>query len=479
MLIRNAEIWSGGPNRTCGDVRVTAGRIAEIGALPPLPGEEVIHAGGGLLLPGLHDHHIHLAALAAQQSSVSCGSPQVTDAQQLALALKVPGTGWLRAVDFHESILGGALPDVAALDRLVPDRPLRMQHRTGRMWLLNSRALETLLANADAPPGLERDGDRYTGRLFDEDQWLRKALGSTLPDFAGTSERLARFGVTGLTDMSPRNDPSVAQHFAQQIANGHLLQSVTLAGTLALAKGLPAPCTLGPVKLHLHENALPDFDETLALIRAARAQRRAIAVHCVTEVELVFTLALLETAGCVPGDRIEHVSIAAPDLVERMARLGLAACAQPHFIAEHGTRYLAEVEPHHHADLYRLRTLMNAGIAISAGTDAPYGNPDPWRSMAAAVSRRTTNGVVISAQEAVSPEKALGFYLADPADFSRQRSIEPGSIADLCLLDRPWSQARTRLRSDDVSLVLAAGKLIYQRVDKAPFKRLAGADAPA
>lgn len=479
MLIRNAQIWTDGPTRGAADVRISSGRIAAIGTLAPRSGEPVFDAHGGLLLPGLHDHHIHLAALAAQQSSICCGSPGVLDARQLAQALDVPGTGWLRATDFHESILGGALPDAAMLDHLVPHRPLRMQHRTGRMWLLNSRALQELLATAEAPPGLERNGARFTGRLFDEDDWLRRTLGGTLPDFSATSIRLARLGITGLTDMSPRNDPLVAQHFAQQVADSRLLQRPTLAGRLSLADDLPAGCMLGPLKLHLHENAMPDFDDTLALIRAAREQQRAVAVHCVTEVELVFTLALFEAAEAIAGDRIEHVSVASAELIERMRDLAVGACVQPHFIAEHGARYLAEVEPRHHPDLYRLRTLDEAGIPLAGGSDAPYGDPDPWRSMRAAVSRRTDSDVFIGEAEALTPERALGLYLADPAEFSRQREVRVGAAADLCLLDRPWAQARKRLDKDDVRLVIANGDLVHQSIDEAPFQRLRSADAAA
>ena len=33
--------------------------------LRPRPGEQVIEADGAALLPGLHDHHLHLASLAA------------------------------------------------------------------------------------------------------------------------------------------------------------------------------------------------------------------------------------------------------------------------------------------------------------------------------------------------------------------------------------------------------------------------------
>jgi predicted amidohydrolase YtcJ len=464
MLIRAAEVLGIG----LADVRLAGTRIAEIGDLAPCSGEAVIEARGGALMPGLHDHHIHLAALAARRGSVECGPPAVCDAESLARALQVPGTGWLRGIGFHESVLDGMLPDAATLDRIVPHRPLRLQHRTGRMWLLNTWALEELLARAAPPPGLERIANRFTGRLFDEDAWLQRTLGSLPPDFAEASAELARYGVTGVTDMSPRNDPVIARHVAQQRAEGRLLQSAVLAGGLALAEGVPAhdrPAgwRLGPVKLHLHEAAFPDFDEALGLVRAGHAQGRAVAVHCVTEAELVFTLALLEAAGSGPGDRIEHASVAAPDLVPRMADLGVHACVQPHFIAERGDRYLADVEPRHHPDLYRLRSLHEAGIALAGGSDAPYGSTDPWQAMAAAVARKTGSGAVIGGDEALTPEQALALYLADPLDLTRQRRIAPGAPADLCLLDRPWASARTRLDSRDVAATIIDGQVVLPR----------------
>lgn len=474
MLIRDAEVE--GQRR---DVRIEGGRIAEIGPLTHRPNELVIEARGRALLPGLHDHHIHLAAFAARRGSVECGTPEIIDAEDLTRVLQRPGIGWLRAIGFHESVTGGRLPDAAALDRMVPDRPLRLQHRTGRMWLLNTRALDELLAIAEPPTGMEREGGRFTGRLFDEDAWLQQTLGSLPPDFAEVSAELARHGVTGVTDMSPRNDPVIARHFAQQRSEGRLLQSTVLAGALALADAPQSGWRLGPLKLHLHEAALPDFDEALAFVRAGRSQGRGLAVHCVTEVELVFTLALLDAAGSLPGDRVEHVSVASGELVARMACLGLHACVQPHFIAERGDRYLADVEPRHHGDLYRLHTLLEAGLALAGGSDAPYGSIDPWRAMAAAVSRSTPTGVSIGPGEALTPEQALALYLSDPLDLTRQRRIAPGEPADLCLLDRPWASARSRLDSGDVAATIARGRLVHQRVDQPPLQRLARADAAA
>lgn len=473
MLIRNAEVWG----RSLADIRLRDTGIAAIGALPPLPGEPVLDAEGGALLPGLHDHHIHLAGLAARGASIWCGPPEVQSAGQLVERLRQPGDGWIRGIGYHESVMG--LPGARDLDRIVAARPLRVQHRSGRMWLLNSAALAELLSRADPPPGLERDAAGFTGRLFDEDRWLRETLHAQPPDFTEAARELARHGITGITDMSPANDPAMAGHFARQMAQGALPQHCRLAGALSLASADPGPWELGPAKLHLHEAALPDFDDTVRLIGKAREQRRAVAVHCVSEVELVFALAAFEAAGAMPGDRIEHASIASPDLVARIAALGLAVCVQPHFVAERGDRYLIDVEPRHLPDLYRLRSLADAGIALAGGSDAPFVSADPWAAMRAAVRRKTCDGRTIGAQEALSPEAALDLYLRAPEDLARQRRIAPGENADLCLLDRPWNEARTRLDARDVRAVLISGRFVHHRIDEAPGQGMANADPPA
>jgi len=459
MLIRDAEVWGHGP----ADVRIEDGRIAAIGRIAPRPDEVSLDARGGALLPGLHDHHIHLAGLAVRAQSVMCGPPEVSDRAALAAALARPGQGWLRGIGYHESVIG--LPTARELDTLLADRPVRIQHRSGRMWLLNSLALDTLLASAPPPPGLEREASGFTGRLFDEDPWLRAALGSAPPDFAAISADLARYGVTGITDMSPRNDAAMAAHFDAQIATGALAQHCTLAGELSLADAPAGRWSLGPAKLHLHEAALPDFDGAVDFIAAAHARARPVAIHCVSEVELVYAIAAFEAAGALIGDRIEHASVASPELVARIAALGLWVCVQPHFVAERGDRYLVDVEPAHHHDLYRLRSLAGAGIALAGGSDAPFGLADPWAAMAAAVNRSTRDGQRIGADEALCPEQALALWLADPADFTRQRAIAVDAPANLCLLDRPWAEARARLDASDVRATWVSGRIVHHRVD--------------
>ncbi len=462
MLIRRANVWQ----RGLADVRITGGRIAAIGMLEALPGETVLDAYGGALLPGLHDHHLHLAASAVRHQSIVCGPPEVTNEAELAARIgAAKGKGWLRGILYHESVMG--LPLACDLDRICADRPLRIQHRSGRLWLFNTMGLEAVLALGDPPFGLEWQDRGYTGHLFDEDAWLRNALGSTPPDLTEISMELARFGVTGITDMSPSNNLETEAWLNEEANTGRLCQKVLLAGTLDLASG--------PAKLHLHENAMPDFDETVAFIRAAHAAGRPLASHCTTETELVFTLAALEAAGPMRGDRIEHAGIARDEHIAWIAAMGLAVVGQPHFIAERGDQYLSDVEAELVPLLYRQASFLKASVTLAGGSDAPFGLLDPWAAMQSAMARKTASGAIIGSEEALSAEQALALFLADPCDLSVQRSVTVNATADLCLLTTPWQEAREVIDSHLVRATLISGNLVHQ----APFKSGASRDSAA
>lgn len=458
MLIRRAELFGAGLT----DVRLDGGLVRDIGDLIARPDETVIDAAGGLLLPGLHDHHLHVAALAASLTSVHCGPPHINDEESLAACLRRPGSGWLRGIGYHESVAG--LLDAAMLDRFIADRPARIQHRSGRMWFFNSAGLQSLLAQADAPPGLERIDGRYTGRLFDEDAWLRRTLGSAPPSFAPVGAALVRVGVTGLTEISPANDAAMGRHFLQETGSGALPQRVLLAGKLDLSRDDAGErVALGPAKLHLHEADLPELDIAIRFIRRAHDADRPVAIHCATEVELVYALAVLRDAGVQAGDRIEHASVAPDDAIEDIARLKLAVVTQPHFIRERGDAYLIDVEPAAQRLLYRQRAFLDAGVTLAGGSDAPFGGYDPWAAMAAAIDRRTQRGATIGAAEALTPEEALDLFLRVPDALDRRRTICVGSPADLCLLDRPWSQVRSALSSAHVRATFIEGRAVFER----------------
>lgn len=471
MLIRDAEIGFGARRL---DLRVEGARIVEMAAgLRPKPQELVIDARGDALLPGLHDHHLHLYATAAAMQSLDCGPPSVEDRAQLARVIATacarahaPGEDWIRGTGYHESVAG--LLDRTMLDAWAPLRPLRVQHRSGRLWVFNSRGLERLVAPEDdgANDPLERVDGRLTGRLYDADAWLRSRIGTARPDLRALSQRLARVGVSGSTDTSHANDRAVFAALADCVSNGEVAQHLLVMGdgSLDVLDAGPADALVvrGAHKFHLHDHALPDFDEVCAAVRGSHAAGRAVAFHCVTRGELVFAMAVLGEAGCEGRDRIEHAGLVAPDLLAELRRLRVRVVTQPHFISERGDDYLRDVATAEHADLYRLRSFIDMQVPLAAGSDAPYGGLDPWRSMAAAVTRSTRSGQCIGHGEALSPEQALGLFLApldDPGGASRRLDI--GASADLCLLDRPWSAAREALHEVSPRTTLIRGQVAW------------------
>ena len=461
MLIRAAEIGGCAPL----DVRLAAGRITEIGAgLSRAPREAVLEADGGALLPGLHDHHLHLFALAAAEASVRCGPPEVRGVEELAEALRAwSGAGeWVRGVGYHESVAGTLTR--SELDALLPERPVRIQHRSGALWMLNSAAVSRLgLDGGVAADGVERAADgRATGRLFGLDAWLREHLErSRPPQLAEVGRRLARLGLTGLTDTTPSNGPDELAAFEAAIEQGALPQQLVVMGSSELCES--DRVTLGPVKLLLRDDDLPELEQLEESIRSAHAAARRIAVHCVTRVQLVLTLSALGAAGCLLGDRIEHASVTPPDAMRLLAALPVAVVTQPNFVRERGDAYAVEVDEPDRPWLYRGRGFLAAGVALGGGTDAPFGDPDPWAAMRAAVERRTESGLCLGPEERLSPEQALALFTSSlDAPGGVSRAVEAGSPADLCLLDRPWSAARRELSGDHVAATIRDGAVIWR-----------------
>jgi predicted amidohydrolase YtcJ len=271
--------------------------------------------------------------------------------------------------------------------------------------------------------------------------------------------RLSRLGVTGVTDATPVDRIGDLAPLAEAVASGALPQRTVVTGGPSLAAAeIPSPLTRGPVKLVVADHALPSLEDVVGWIRTAHEQDRPVAVHCVTRPALALTLAALDAAGAFIGDRIEHGSVVPPQLRRLVASLGLVVVTQPNFVAERGDRYLAEVDADDQPHLYPCRSLLDAGVGVGGGTDAPFGDPDPWLAIRAAVERRTAGGAPLGLREAVSPERALALFLTPPDDPGGEvRRVRPGAPADLCLLDAALSQVLEEPSSDRVVLTVHAG----------------------
>jgi predicted amidohydrolase YtcJ len=446
LLIRDAEI--DGIRR---DVRLGHGRVLEIGSgLRPVGDEtNVIDAEGGALIPGLTDHHIHLYATAADLASTVCGPPRVRTPAELAEALRSAAPdadGWIRGMRYHESVAG--LLDAARLDALRADVPVRVQHRSGALWMLNSLALKAI--------GMDPAAD---GRLWRSDDWLRSRLPVRRPpSLRDLGRLLAGYGITAVTDATPNLAPDTVEAIGAAVASGDLPQRVQLLGApLGSAHG-PG---VGPWKLVLADSDLPTFDELCDAVDAAHRLGRPVAVHTVTRESLVLLLAVLEQTGSLRGDRLEHAALVPAELIAPIRRLGLRVVTQPGFIADRGDDYLREVPTADHADLYRCASLRSVRIPVALSSDAPYGPLNPWAVIAAAATRRTRTGAVLGRGERLSPRQALAGYLG-PArrPGAAMRHVLPGARADLVLLRTPLHRVLTSRDLDPVRLCLIRGQVV-------------------
>ena len=441
------------------DVKVENGLVAAVG--PDLDSSEsrVIDGAGGALLPGLHDHHVHLLALAASLESVQCGPPHVTNLQDLGLALggSAGEDGWVRGVGYHESVAGPL--DRRALDRLVADLPVRVQHRSGSLWMLNSRALDRVGNVLDGSTDVERDErGEPTGRLWRYDTRLRAALPTTAPNLHEVGRRLHGYGLTGVTDATP----DLTQGSVDLIAEGVRSRALRLEVTLLGARGLDLPPGLrgGPHKLLLRDHDLPTYDELAGLISTAHAEGTPVAVHCVTRESLLLTLAVLGDVGVLPGDRIEHAAVVPHGTADELARLGVVVVTQPGFLRTRGDAYRRDVSPDDLPCLYPYDSLRRAGVRVTASSDAPFGEVDPWRIIRNATERTTAGGEVLGADEVVDARTALNGYLTDPLDpAGRRRAVVPGAPADLCLVHAPLAEVLEEPSASQVRLVVVRGEL--------------------
>ena len=434
MLIQRTTLLDG----TRADIRVGA-RIEEVaGALAPRAGEGVLDAGGGTVLPGLHDHHVHLRSAASALDSFFVGPPGVSTKAQLAQILSnaTPGPdGWIRAVGYHESVAGDL--DRTALDAVVPGIPVRIQHRSGVLWILNSAALGRV--------GLAEHPD---GRLRSADRGWSDALQRRETDLAELSRRITATGVTGVTDATPdlRAEDIVALLVAHRRGEFR-----------------PRPRFLSPGKKILHDDRL-DLDALTDWIAEQHGAGQPVAVHCVTAAQLVVTIAALRAAGSHPLDRIEHAAVVPHDLLADLAdlaRLGLTVVTQPNFVAERGDQYLTDIAPAEHRELWRVASLLNAAVPVALSTDMPFGHGDPWTAMRAAVYRTTASGAVLNRDECVSALTALTMFLGRPDQPGRPRTVETGQPGDLCVLSEPPATALAELDAGMVAATVIGGELVY------------------
>ena len=432
MLIQRATLLDGSTVDIRADDRIL--EVAE--GLTPAAGEDVLDAAHGTVIPGLHDHHVHLHSAAAALTSVRVGPREVDGHEALRRVLAAAAVGedgWIRAVGYHDAVAGPL--DRHALDEVSPAVPVRVQHRSGVLWTLNSAGL--------ARVGLADHGD---GNLRSADPHWSDTLQRTEFGLAEVSRQLASYGVSGVTDATPDLGIDDVVKFAEAHQHGELLQRVHC---------------LAPGKRILHDDGL-DLGLLSEWIVGRHDDRAPVALHCVTAAQLVVTIAALRIAGARPGDRIEHAAVVPDDCVADLAELGVIVATQPNFVAERGDQYLTDVPRDEHDQLWRVASLLAAKIPVVMSTDLPFGEADPWAAMRAAVGRTTASGAVLGPEERIPARTALTMFLGSAEHPTQTRTLSAGELANMCVLAASPQEVLHELDASMVAATIIDGNVVYQ-----------------
>jgi hypothetical protein len=102
---------------------------------------------------------------------------------------------------------------------------------------------------------------------------------------------------------------------------------------------------------------------------------------------------------------VEHASVLTPDLIARMSELGVIASVQPAFVRSDARWLEQRLGPERARWAYPFRSMLDAGVRLVGGSDAPVEQPDPLSGARAAVDRSGWN-----LDEALEPWEALSLF---------------------------------------------------------------------
>jgi predicted amidohydrolase YtcJ len=185
-------------------------------------------------------------------------------------------------------------------------------------------------------------------------------------------------------------------------------------------------------------------DDLRALSARAAGAGIAVQIHGIGDRAVRVALDVLGTIPAVPGTRhrIEHAQLVDAADVPRFASLGIAASVQPcHLCTDVPAMRVAWGA--RTASAFPLAALDTAGVLIPFGTDAPVESPDPWRGIAAAVSRADhrwpPDARPFHPEQGITLERAMRAACLDPARVAGHDDLGrlvPGARADLVVVPR-------------------------------------------
>jgi hypothetical protein len=488
VLLRNARIATAGQASDPHSITVRSGHIVDLrpaGEADPASGlgetAQALDLDGRWVVPGLWDHHVHFSqwSIMRDRLDLSGARSAAQAARAVSAARAERASDLLVGVGFRDA-LWPEPPSAQLLDEHSGERPVVLISGDLHAVWLNSAALRRFAPGRDQS-GVLREQDAFDVQLAVAD--LPDDRVDALAAAAGAAA--AARGVVGVVDFEM---PDIGATWLRRISAGNKALRVVCSvwpsrldeavrrdiGTGASLPGAGGLATMGPLKViidgSLNTRTAYCFDaypgpagagghglltitgaDLAALLETAGDARIEAAVHAIGDHANSVALDAFEQTGA--HGSIEHAQLMAAGDVARLARLGLTASVQPeHAIDDRDVadRYWTGRT----ARAYAYRTLLDAGVPLALGSDAPVAPLDPWIAIAAAVQRTRTDRAPWHPEQRISRVEALGA--------SVHNAIAAGEIADLAVVDRdPFSCGAGELRAMPVAATMLGGRWTF------------------
>ena len=533
LVIRNAAVYTMDAARSwAGAVAVRKGRIVYVGpdSLPRgILGSrtEIVDAGGGMVLPGFQDAHVHPISSGIELGE--CHLHELTTANAVldsirACARAAPGSPWVRGGGWQLPLFPQANPTRQALDSAVGDRPAAIEAADGHSLWVSSRALALAGIGRRTPDPsngrIERDPrtGEPSGTLRESAMHLVQRVLPRRTDTelaAGLDRALreaSRFGITTL--FAATADEAALRTYSTADLAGRLTARIVAAAypdpdepdsilerarRWRIAYATPR---LNPVAVKLFQDGVieartaallapyldrqgdagaPAYDQpTLDRLTAALDRDKfQIHVHAIGDRAIRMTLDALEHARRVNGTRdarhaITHLQLIDSADIPRFRSLGVVANFEA--LWANGDEYLTELAepalgPVRSRWLYPIASVVRSGAVVTGGSDWSVSSLDPLEAIEVGITHRPPGDTATAAWnpvERVDLPTMLAMYTINPAWALRQDretgSIEVGKLADLVVLDRNlFAVPPERIHEARVVRTLLEGRTVYRR----------------
>lgn len=512
-------------------VGITDGKITFVGSNEDalkLPCTEKIDLDGKLMLPGFVDAHLHCLHYAFVENSVKlfdCKSAE--EALSLARTRIQTDSGkdipWVFCRGWNEqNFTDKRFPTRQELDAICPDVPIIMVRVCGHLAISNTCGLNRL---KEIPQfkDIERDTDFETGIIKENAvQFYYSVLDKPTPDqvegyLSCAMKKLNEAGITGVQSDDLASLPGKDWHL---ILNAfHSLQDRNAMSVRFYEQSLFERFSdlkgflqegyrtgdggeffqIGPVKL-IQDGSLGartaallepyegdpenkgliifEQDELNDIVRCCDEHHMQVAIHCIGDRAMDMVLTAFEKSSescprenCRHG--IVHVQISNPDILERMKKQNIIAYIQPVFVDFDMGIAEDRIGADRVKDTYAWKTMLDMGIPVAGGSDAPVVSFNILENIYFAVTRKNIHGEPPEGwlpEQKVSVDEAVRMFTKYPAYSSFTEdcngTIEAGKRADLAVLEKNiYEIPHDDIKNVSVSMTVVNGNIVFQRAE--------------